>query len=63
MGVSRITFSTVMRKGAIETLTKTLNANPGELDFMKLLTPARLAMVEIAKHHFRTCMSDGKAWN
>ncbi|MGO9310071.1 MAG: class II fructose-bisphosphate aldolase [Spirochaetia bacterium] len=63
LGVSKINFSTVMRKGAIETLTKTLNANPGELDFMKLLTPARLKMVEIAKHHIQMCMSDGKAWS
>jgi fructose-bisphosphate aldolase, class II len=63
MGVSKINFSTVMRKGCIETLTATLNANPGELDLMKLLTPARLKMVEIARHHIRMCMSDGKAWS
>ncbi len=62
MGVAKINFSTVMRKGCIETLTETLNANPGELDLMKLLTPARLKMVEIAKHHIKMCMSDGKAW-
>ena len=62
MGVSKINFSTVMRKGCIETLTETLNSNPGELDLMKLLTPAKLNMVEIAKHHILMCMSDGKAW-
>src|SRR5208337_5073524 len=62
MGVSKINFSTVMRNGFIETLTKTLNASPGELDLMKLLTPARLKMVEIATHHIQMCMSDGKAW-
>ncbi|MCP4398877.1 MAG: class II fructose-bisphosphate aldolase [bacterium] len=62
MGVTKINFSTVMRKGCIETLTETLNANPGELDLMKLLTPAKLKMVEIAKHHILMCMSDGKAW-
>lgn len=61
MGVSKINFSTVMRKGFIETLAKTLNSSPGELDLMKLLTPARLKMVEIAKHHIQMCMSDGKA--
>ncbi len=61
MGVTKINFSTVMRKGCIETLTETLNANPGELDLMKLLTPAKLKMVEIAKHHILMCMSDGKA--
>ena len=62
MGVSKINFSTVMRKGCIETLTETFNASPGELDLMKLLTPAKLKMVEIAKHHILMCMSDGKAW-
>jgi ketose-bisphosphate aldolase len=62
MGVSKINYSTVMRKGCIETLTETLNASPGELDLMKLLTPAKLKMVEIAKHHILMCMSDGKAW-
>ena len=61
MGVSKINFSTVMRKGAIETLTRTLDANPGELDYMKLLTPARLAMMDIARTHIRMCMSEGKA--
>ncbi|MBI9104589.1 MAG: class II fructose-bisphosphate aldolase [Spirochaetales bacterium] len=62
MGVSKINFSTVMRKGCIETLTETLNSNPGELDLMKLLTPAKDKMKEIAKVHIRMCMSDGKAW-
>lgn len=62
MGVSKINFSTVMRKACIETMTETLNAHPGELDLMKLLTPARLKMVETAKHHIQMCMSDGKAW-
>jgi fructose-bisphosphate aldolase class II len=61
MGVSKINFSTVMRKGCIETLTSTLNASPGELDLMKLLTPAREKMVEIAKEHIVMCMSDHKA--
>ena len=61
MGVSKINFSTVMRRGCIETLTETLNANPGELDLMKLLTPAREKMTEIAKHHIRMTMSDGRA--
>jgi ketose-bisphosphate aldolase len=61
MGVSKINFSTVMRKGGIETLTATLNANPGELDLMKLLTPFRDKMVEIAKQHIIMCMSDHKA--
>ena len=60
MGVAKINFSTVMRRGCITTLTETLNANPGELDLMKLLTPARAKMVEIAKQHIRMCMSDGK---
>ncbi|NQT61233.1 MAG: class II fructose-bisphosphate aldolase [Bacteroidetes bacterium] len=62
MGVAKINFSTVMRKGCIETLTETLNANPGELDLMRLLTPAKEKMVEIAKAHIKMCMSDGKAW-
>ncbi len=63
LGVSKINFSTVMRKGGIETLTKTLNDNPGDWDYMKLLTPAREKMVAIAKEHIIMCMSDGKAWN
>ena len=62
LGVSKINFSTVMRKGCIETLTETLNSNPGVLDLMKLLTPAKLKMVDIAKQHILMCMSDGKAW-
>jgi fructose-bisphosphate aldolase class II len=61
MGVSKINFSTVMRKGCIETLTTTFNSSPGELDLMKLLTPAREKMVEIAKEHIIMCMSDHKA--
>jgi ketose-bisphosphate aldolase len=61
MGVSKINFSTVMRKGGIETLTATLNANPGDLDLMKLLTPSRDRMKEIAKQHIIMCMSDHKA--
>ena len=62
LGVAKINFSTVMRKGGIETLTRTLNANPGDWDLMKLLTPARQKMVEIARQHITMCMSDGKAW-
>ena len=54
--------SEIERALLIETLTATLNAHPGELDLMKLLTPAKLKMVEIAKHHIMMCMSDGKAW-
>jgi ketose-bisphosphate aldolase len=61
MGVSKINFSTVMRKGNIETLYTTLNANPGDLDLMKLLTPSRNKMIEIAKQHIIMCMSDHKA--
>jgi fructose-bisphosphate aldolase class II len=61
MGVSKINFSTVMRKGCIETLSASLNNNPGELDLMKLLTPAREKMTEIAKEHIIMCMSDNKA--
>ena len=62
MGVAKINFSTIMRKGFIETLTATLNSSPGELDLMKLLTPARQKMVDVARHHIQMCMSDGKAW-
>ena len=62
MGVAKINFSTIMRKGFIETLTATLNASPGELDLMKLLTPARQKMMDVARHHIQMCMSDGKAW-
>jgi fructose-bisphosphate aldolase class II len=62
MGVAKINFSTVMRKGCIETLTETLNKNPGDWDLMKQLTPAREAMVKIAKQHIIMCMSDNKAW-
>ncbi len=62
IGVAKINFSTVMRKGAIETLRQTLNSNLGELDYMKLLSPAREKMTEIAKEHIKICMCDGKAW-
>lgn len=62
LGVAKINFSTIMRKSFIETLTNTLNSNPGELDLMKLLTPARKKMQEVAKQHIKMCMSDSKAW-
>jgi ketose-bisphosphate aldolase len=62
MGVSKINFSTVMRKGCLETLAETLRNNPGDWDLMKLLTPAKEKMVEIAKQHIKMCMSDNKAW-
>jgi fructose-bisphosphate aldolase class II len=61
MGVSKINFSTVMRKGCLETLADTLNKNPGDWDLMKLLTPAKEKMIEIAKEHIIMCMSDKKA--
>jgi ketose-bisphosphate aldolase len=61
MGVTKINFSTVMRKGGIEALRVSLNDNPGELDLMKLLTPSREKMVEIAREHIIMCMSDHKA--
>jgi fructose-bisphosphate aldolase class II len=62
MGVAKINFSTVMRKGCIETLTATLNKNPGDWDLMKQLSPSREKMKEIAKQHIIMCMSDNKAW-
>lgn len=62
MGVSKINFSTVMRKGCIDTLVETLQANPGDYDLMKMLSPAKEKMVEVAKDHIKMCMSDGKAW-
>jgi fructose-bisphosphate aldolase class II len=61
ISVAKINFSTIMRQGYIETMRKTLSENPGELDLMKLLTPSKLAMKEIAKQHIRMCGSDGKA--
>ncbi len=61
ISVAKINFSTIMRQGYIETMRKTLSDNPGELDLMKLLTPSKLAMKEIAKQHIRMCGSDGKA--
>jgi ketose-bisphosphate aldolase len=61
LGVSKINFSTVMRQACIETLRKTLAANPGDLDLMKMLTPSRLAMKQTAIEHIRMCGSDGKA--
>lgn len=62
LGVSKINFSTVMRKGCLETLLTTLQDNPGNLDLMMMLTPAKLKMVEIAKYHIEMVMSSGKAW-
>jgi len=58
LGVSKINFSTVMRKGYIEILTETLIAHSGDLDLMKILSPAKRKMVEIAKHHIYMCMSE-----
>ncbi len=60
ISVAKINFSTIMRQGYIETMRKTLEANPGELDLMKLLTPSKLAMKEIAKQHMLMCGSDHK---
>jgi fructose-bisphosphate aldolase, class II len=62
MGVAKINFSTIMRKGCIETLGETLGANPGDWDLMKMLSPSRNKMTEIAAQHIRMVMSDGKAW-
>jgi fructose-bisphosphate aldolase class II len=62
MGVAKVNFSTVMRKGVLETLAETLKNNPGDWDYMKLLTPGTNKMVEIAKAHIQMVMSDGKAW-
>ncbi|MFP3042348.1 class II fructose-bisphosphate aldolase [Treponema primitia] len=61
MGVSKINFSTVMRKGGIEVLAETLKKNPGDWDLMKMLTPTKEKMIEIAKQHIIMCMSDHKA--
>ncbi len=61
ISVAKINFSTIMRQGYIETMRKTLDANPGELDLMKLLTPSKLIMKEIAKQHILMCGSDHKA--
>ncbi|MDR1904697.1 MAG: class II fructose-bisphosphate aldolase [Treponema sp.] len=61
MGVSKINFSTVMRKGFLETLADTLKNNPGDWDLMKMLTPAKEKMIEIAKQHIIMIMSDNKA--
>jgi fructose-bisphosphate aldolase class II len=61
MGVSKINFSTVMRKGFIDTLKITLDENPGDYDLMKILTPGRNKMVEIARQHIDMCLSGGKA--
>lgn len=58
LGVSKINFSTVMRKAYIETLRKTLIDHPGDLDVMKMLSPAKSKMVKIAKHHIRVCMGE-----
>ncbi|MCK9288200.1 MAG: class II fructose-bisphosphate aldolase [Sphaerochaetaceae bacterium] len=60
-GVAKINFSTVMRKGVIEALRASLDANPNELNYMKLLAPATQRMVDIAKEHINMCMSEGKA--
>jgi len=61
LGVAKINFGTALRKGFVKTLTETLNAHPHEFDLMKLLTPAKLTMMEIAKQKILACMSDGKA--
>ncbi len=61
ISVAKINFSTIMRQGYIETMRKTLAANPGELDLMKLLTPSKNAMKEIARQHILMCGSDHKA--
>jgi fructose-bisphosphate aldolase class II len=61
LGVAKINFSTIMRQAYIETLRKTLAANPGDLDLMKMLTPSKLAMKAVAKEHILMCGSDGKS--
>jgi fructose-bisphosphate aldolase class II len=62
IGVAKINFSTVMRKGFIDTLKTTLEANPGDYDLMKLLQTGKDKMTEIAKYHIEMCLSTGKAW-
>ncbi|MDR1596501.1 MAG: ketose-bisphosphate aldolase [Treponema sp.] len=62
MGVSKINFSTVMRKGFIEAIKASLDADPADYDLMKLLQKGKDKMVETAKYHIDMCMSAGKAW-
>lgn len=61
LGVAKVNIGTAMRKGFVDVLAQTMRANPDELDLMKLLSPSRRRMVEIAKQRMRMCMSDGKA--
>jgi fructose-bisphosphate aldolase class II len=61
LGIAKINFGTIMRKGYIETLIKTLNSDPYNWNLMKQLTPAKQKMIEIARFHIKMCMSDGKA--
>jgi fructose-bisphosphate aldolase class II len=61
LGVAKVNIGTAMRKGFVDALGETLRASPGELDLMKLLSPSRQRMVEVAKERMRMCRSDGKA--
>jgi ketose-bisphosphate aldolase len=62
LGVSKINFSTVMRKGFIESVREAINANPTDYDLMKLLNVGKNKMIEIAKAHIDMCLAVGKAW-
>jgi fructose-bisphosphate aldolase class II len=61
LGVTKVNIGTAMRKGFVDTLAQTMSAHPGEFDLLKLLSPSRQRMVEIAKQKMKMCMSDGKA--
>jgi ketose-bisphosphate aldolase len=62
LGVSKINFSTVMRKGFIETIKAAVDANPTDYDLMKLIEKGKKKMIEIAKEHIDMCLSVDKAW-
>jgi ketose-bisphosphate aldolase len=62
LGVSKINFATVMRKGFIETIKAAIDANPTDYDLMKLIGKGKAKMTEIAKEHIDMCLSADKAW-
>jgi len=61
LGVGKINFSTVVRQACIETLKKTLAADPDNLDLMHIMGKSRDAMQSAVMDCMKMTKSNGKA--
>lgn len=61
LGVGKINFSTVVRQACIETMKKTLAAEPDNLDLMYIMGKSRDAMQKAIMDCMKMTKSNGKA--